>query len=169
MTETGEPIGSPVSNVLRDHMVGTVRPKLNPALVRFVASQTQGTDGMPSYVPVLVEPAHYRLAGRLGPEVIAEVVRTYEAGATSGELAERLGVSPSGLKGLLHSAGAKVRTPRGLTPDEVIEAERRYLSGWLLREVGDRFGVSTECVRRALLKRGTKPRVGRGGRKRRET
>jgi len=138
---------------------------LNPALVRFVASQTQDLSAVPGYVTLPREPVRYRLADRLDPEVQSEVVRAYEAGATSGELAERFGVSPLGLKSLLHSVGAKARTPRGLTPDEVVDAERLYLSGRLLREVAGRFGVSTECVRRALLRRGTKLRVGRGGRR----
>lgn len=58
--------------------------------------------------------ARYRLADRLGPHGIGEVVRAYKAGATSGELGECFDVSPSGRKGLLHTTGANVRTPRGM-------------------------------------------------------
>jgi len=97
---------------------------------------------------------------------VAEIGEAYEAGATSTELAERWGVSRTGLLKLLRDSGMRVRTRRALTEVEIDTAERLYGEGWILREIGAELGVSQECVRRALLKRGLKLRVGLGARKR---
>jgi hypothetical protein len=104
----------------------------------------------------------YALARRLGVAVVQEIVGAYEAGATSAELANRYGVSRTGLQHLLHSQGAAARSPRGLTPTDVNVAEQLYAAGWLLREIGLELGFSRDAVRRALLQRGVVMRSGYG-------
>ena len=104
----------------------------------------------------------YALSRRLGAAVVQEIVGCYEAGATSDELANGYGVSRTGLQHLLHSQGAAVRSPRGLTPTDVNVAERLYADGWLLREIGMELGFSRDAVRRALLQRGVIMRSGYG-------
>jgi lambda repressor-like predicted transcriptional regulator len=104
----------------------------------------------------------HALARRLGAAVVQDVLRHYETGVTAAELAERYGVSPTGLTNLLHSQGAAVRSPRGLSPTDVELAERLYASGWLLREIGVELGFSRDAVRRALLQRGVVMRSGYG-------
>jgi hypothetical protein len=104
----------------------------------------------------------YALARRLGAAVVQEIVRIYETGAASAELANRYGVSRTGLQHLLHSQGAAVRSPRGLTPTDVDVAERLYADSWLLREIGAELGFSRDAVRRALLQRGVVMRSGYG-------
>jgi DNA-binding transcriptional regulator LsrR (DeoR family) len=150
-------------------MVGTVRTKLNPVLVRFVMAWTDDLSGVPESWPgshqLLPVPA--ALSRRLDKEeVVTEIGRAYEAGATSTALAHELGLSRTGVLNLLRGTGVKVRTRRALTAAEVDTAERLYGEGWILREIGAELGVSQECVRRALLKRGVKLRVGLGARKR---
>jgi DNA-binding IclR family transcriptional regulator len=50
---------------------------------------------------------------------VAELVAAYEAGASSAVLAERFGISKSGVNQLLHQLGVAVRTPRSLTSEQV--------------------------------------------------
>jgi hypothetical protein len=104
----------------------------------------------------------YALAKRLGVAVVREIVQVYEAGATAAELAERYGVSRSGITNLLHSQEAAVRSPRGLSPTDSDLAEQLYADGWLLREIGAELGFSRDAVRRALLQRGVVMRSGYG-------
>ncbi len=105
------------------------------------------------------------LSRRLDKHLVAEIGRAYEAGTTSTELAQELGVSRTGVLNLLRGSGVKIRTRRALTASEVDTAERLYGEGWILREIGAELGVSRDCVRVALLKRRVKLRVGLGARK----
>jgi DNA-binding transcriptional regulator LsrR (DeoR family) len=149
-------------------MVGTVRPKLNPALVQFVRIWVDDLSGVSEFSAGADDamPVPSSLSRRLDKEVVAEIGRAYEAGATSTALAQEFGLSRTGVLNLLRGSGVKVRTRRALTEPEVDTAERRYGEGWILREIGDELGVSRDCVRLALLKRGVKLRVGLGARKR---
>ena len=85
------------------------------------------------------------LARRLGAAVVQDILGDYEAGATAVELAGRYGVSRTGITNLLHSQGAAVRSPRGLSPTGVDVAESLYTSGWLLREIGVELRVQPGC------------------------
>jgi hypothetical protein len=100
------------------------------------------------------------LSKRLGVAVVQEIVGCYEAGATAAELAEQHGVSHPGLKNLLHSQGAAVRTPRGLSSPDVDLAEQLRPTVGYLREIGVELGFSRDAVRRALLQRGVVLRSG---------
>ena len=104
----------------------------------------------------------YALAKRLGVAVVQEIVGCYEAGATAAVLADRYGVSRTGITNLLDSQGAAVRRRCGLSPTDVDLAERLYAAGWLLREIGVELGFSRDAVRRALQRRGTVMRSGYG-------
>ena len=97
-------------------LVGLVAFKMNMSLSRFVTEQMSIVSGLPVFRQQksrVDEP--YALASRLGFAVVQEIIRRYEAGATASMLAERLGVTRTGLLNLLHSQGAAVRSPRGLS------------------------------------------------------
>lgn len=106
----------------------------------------------------------------LEPDEIAELVATYQAGATIDELAARFAVHRTTVMGHLGRSGV-TRRQRGLAPEQVEEAARFYLGGWSLARVGDHFQVGAETVRRNLMSAGCtiRPRPGwpqsRGGEK----
>jgi hypothetical protein len=126
-------------------------------LSRFVTERTSGYLDIPDTGGVTG--ALYR---RLGQSVVAELVAAYEAGASSAALADQYGVSRSGVKQLLHVAGANVRTPVGLSADQVDEASALYEQGLLLREIGELLGFHKDTVRRALIRHGVVMRSGHG-------
>lgn len=99
---------------------------------------------------------------RLGSSSVVALIRSYEAGATTAQLAEQYSVSATAVKDLLHRAGVAVRRSSGLNLDDVSEATRLYESGWLLREIAQKFDVSQEDVRRKLLASGVVMRSGHG-------
>ncbi len=104
----------------------------------------------------------HALPRRLGSSTVAALIGAYEEGSTTAQLAEHYGVSRTAVKDLLHTHGAAVRRPAGLSVDEIDEAADLYESGWLLREIGAKFEVDRETVRRKLLERGVVMRSGHG-------
>ncbi len=102
------------------------------------------------------------MARRLGSSSVAALLRAYEAGATTTQLAEQCGVSATAVKDLLHRHGVSVRRPVGRPRGKVDEAIRLYKAGWLLREIARKFDVSQEDVRRKLRARGAVMRSGHG-------
>jgi len=102
------------------------------------------------------------VARRLGSSSVAALIRSYEAGATTTQLAQQYGVSATAVKDLLHCRDVVVRRRVGLQPLEVDEAVRFYESGWQLREIAQKFDASQENVRRRLLERGVTMRSGHG-------
>jgi uncharacterized protein (DUF433 family) len=111
----------------------------------------------------------YKLDQRLGEARVSELIRRYEAGETSRQLAAAFGLGASSVKELLHRRGAKVRHKVGLTSTQVDTAVALYQDGWLLREIGKKFEVSRDAVRLALRERGVVLRSGHGNHGRRIT
>jgi hypothetical protein len=102
-------------------VVGLVTFKLNLALSGFVTEQMPRISELPVYrrqESGVDRP--YALSKRLGMAVVQELVGCYEAGATSADLADRYGVSRTGLTNLLHAQGAAVRRRCGLSPTDVL-------------------------------------------------
>lgn len=99
---------------------------------------------------------------RLGSSTVAALIRAYEAGATTAQLAEQYGDSRTAVKDLLHHQNVVVRRPLGLGVEQVDEAVQLYQSGWLLREIAVKFNVSQETVRRRLVECGVSMRSGHG-------
>ena len=144
-------------------LVGLVTFKLNFSLSRFVTEQMSRLSELPAYhSQESTVDLPYALARRLGAVVVQDILRDYEAGTTAAELAERYGVSRTGLTNLLHSKGAAVRRRCGLSSTDVDVVERLYAAGWLLQEIGVELGFSRDAVRRALLQRGVVMRSGYG-------
>lgn len=101
---------------------------------------------------------------------IKEVVRRYKDGETVQQLANDLGVTPSGMRIALRREGVTLRPPtrlgtegkRVLTAEQHIEAARLYQSGMSLDAVGVHFGISQHAVINALRRLGVERRP-RGG------
>lgn len=99
-----------------------------------------------------------------------EVVRLYEAGAVSAEIAALYGVSGSTVLNHLRKHGVQTRKPghdlhghtkRLLTPEQQMEAVALYEGGLTNREVAERFGVSVPTMKRLIRTRSTPRRAGR--------
>lgn len=104
----------------------------------------------------------HAVSRRLGSSTVAALIKAYEGGSTTPQLAEEYGISQIAVKDLLHSHGIALRRPVGLTQEDVDEAVCLYKAGWLLRKIAAKFNVSQEDVRRKLLARGVVMRSGHG-------
>lgn len=105
-----------------------------------------------------VKPAQpFKLDQRLKPEIVAEIVATYEAGEPSTVIAASYGLSKGSVIRLLRDSGVTIRN-QGLTDDQIAEAAQLYALGLSLAKIGARFDVDHGTVWRALKKRGVKMR-----------
>lgn len=98
-----------------------------------------------------------RVAKRLKGAQVKELVEAYESGATTYQLAERLGIERRTVSKILKRQGVTPRWQR-LTEADVDEAERLYAQGLSLARVAERLDVAADTVRVRLLKRGVKMR-----------
>jgi transposase len=76
---------------------------------------------------------------RLSEETIAELVAAYRAGTSSPELAERYGLSETGLIKVLRQAGATIRR-QPMTEVEIKQAVKLRNEGQSYDEIGRRLG-----------------------------
>lgn len=91
---------------------------------------------------------------RLGPELVEQLVRDYDAGESTAALCASYGLGKGTVLGLLAEWGAKMRG-QGLPDDQLPEAKRLYLEqGLPIRKIGPRLGCSPDAVRLALLRSG---------------
>lgn len=97
--------------------------------------------------------APYRVRRRLSPEVIAQVVERYRAGATAAELGAEHGVSKNGMLKLLREQGVQIRT-KSLPTAVVTQAKRLHERGVSMRQVSEQLGVSRTALRRNFQKMG---------------
>jgi DNA-binding transcriptional ArsR family regulator len=98
---------------------------------------------------------------RLDPSRVAELVASYQDGATIDDLAERFGVHRTTVMAHLDRSGVK-RRQRGIEAASLPGAIRLYEAGWSLARVGERLGVDGETVRTTLRKAGVPIRARRG-------
>ncbi len=99
---------------------------------------------------------------RLKPEQADEIVRRYEGGATTYDLAKEFNCRRSTISGHRRRADAMLRRS-GLLPVKVTEAIRLYNSGLSLAAVGGHFEASGDTVATRLKERGVAIRnAGRG-------
>lgn len=145
------------------HRVEVVRSLSNPL---HPAARLIANSRVPSLAEPIVErptPEHRpeRVQHWLEPDEVAELVATYQAGATIDELAARFSVHRTTVMAHLDRSGV-ARRQRGLAPEQVEEAAQLYLGGWSLVRVGDHFQVDAETVRQSLMSVGCpiRPRPG---------
>ena len=92
-----------------------------------------------------------RVWRRLSPEVIAQVVERYRAGATAAELGAEHGVSKNGMLKLLREQGVQIRA-KSLPIAVVTQAKRLCERGMSMRQVSKQLGVSRTALRRNFQK-----------------
>lgn len=111
----------------------------------------------------VVLPAPHRLDQRLSNDAVAELVRAYEAGASTADLRQRFGLSQGSVLKLLRTHDVTLRR-QGLDEANKSVAVRLYKDGATLAQLGSQFEVSPNVVRRVLLAAGVVMRS-RGGSK----
>ena len=104
--------------------------------------------------------APQRVAGRLGPERVAQLVTDYEAGTPTTELTHRYKLGKGSVLRLLDAHGAPKRRQR-LEPAEIAEVVRLYGQGWSLARIGARFNRHHSVILRILDRAGV-PRRSHG-------
>lgn len=99
----------------------------------------------------------------LRPEDVANLVHRYEAGETTQQIGDRLGISKTRVATILREQGVTIRR-QGLNGEQVREAATLYSAGKSLAWIGARFGVSHTTVATALRRQGFDLRARRGWR-----
>lgn len=99
---------------------------------------------------------------RLAPDEVAELLRAYQAGGRTKQLAIQFGVHRTTVTGLLKQHDVSFRPP-GLGPADLSEAIRLYEAGWSLARLGQHFGVTGHnTISDALRRAGVSIRPRRG-------
>lgn len=91
----------------------------------------------------------WRLAQRLNPATVAQLVADYECGVPTTQLTSRYQLSKAGVLGLLRDAGVPLRR-QGLDEQQTTRAIELYASGLSLVQVGDRLGFGPTSIAHAL-------------------
>lgn len=99
----------------------------------------------------------FKLSQRMDHSTVNQLIKDYESGKSSQELARRYNLNKGSVIKLLRQAGITIRN-QGLTDQKVAEATQLYKSGLSLADIGTRFGVDHGTVWRALKKHGVKMR-----------
>jgi len=93
--------------------------------------------------------ASVRPQRRVTPEILSELIKGYEAGDTTYELADRHGLNRTTVAAHLRSAHVSIRMD-GLTGPQIERAADLYTAGWSLARVGRAVGADAETVRKRL-------------------
>ena len=103
----------------------------------------------------------HKLNQRASPELMAAVVRDYQAGISTPQLTVDYDLGKSSVLRILHESGVAMRR-QGLNPIDVEAAAELYRAGQSLATVGRRFGCGPDNLRSALIARGVTIRPRRG-------
>jgi hypothetical protein len=87
---------------------------------------------------------------RLGPDVIRQLVRDYEAGESTTALTQSYALGKGTVLRILEDNNVKMRG-QGISDGQLAEALRLYNNGWALQQVGGHFDCTAETVRQALM------------------
>jgi DNA-directed RNA polymerase specialized sigma24 family protein len=112
-------------------------------------------------VPGTVLAATVRRFRRLGIDDRAELLTSYQAGATVYEVAAKFGIHRHTVSKHLRDAGIRLRLD-GITPDQIDRAVQLYTSGWSLARIAEQFGVTSTTVHKRLRERGVQMRDTQG-------
>jgi hypothetical protein len=99
----------------------------------------------------------YRLARRLEPGQIDQLLTGYRAGATTRDLAKQYSVSKTAVTELLTAHDVPLRH-QGLSPSQVSEATQLYTAGHSVAQAALSLGVSPSSVYDALKRSGVQMR-----------
>jgi len=102
-------------------------------------------------------PHVHKLGQRLCEEQVQQLVKDYQAGATSTELRARYNLGKGSVLKILSEAGVEMRR-RPLTDDDVAVLVERYLSGLTIREIAAEIGLPKTTVQDALERSGMEMR-----------
>ena len=108
----------------------------------------------PPRVPVK---PRYRLARRLEPDQIDQLLAGYRGGATTRNLADKYRVSKTAVAELLAAHDVPLRH-QGLSSDQVSEATQLYSAGQSVAQAARALGVSPSSVYDALKRFGVQMR-----------
>jgi transposase-like protein len=86
-----------------------------------------------------------------------EIITSYQAGATTRQLAQHYGVCKTNIENLLHRANVPMRN-QPLTPNQVSEAIQLRAQGLSTYKIAERFGVVQSTVWRAFQQSDSKSR-----------
>ena len=111
--------------------------------------------GEESKEPVQTGPIQHQ--GRLGEDVVLQLVASYLDGTTIRELAEQFDINEKTAHSHLKRLGVR-RPYRKVKPLQVNEAVQLYQSGQSLNDVADHLGVSVDTTRRLLIEAGVQIR-----------
>jgi hypothetical protein len=114
--------------------------------------------------PLLPPRPSFKLAQRLAPAVIDQIVLDYQDGRTTNELVVQYGISHGSVVKVLHQGGVAMRN-QGLRPEQIEQAAELYREGMSVARVGKLFDVDGTTAWTALQKAGVVMRPRRGGRK----
>ena len=115
-----------------------------------------------SALPLPPRPA-FKLARRLTPAVVTQLVTDYKAGRTTGDLVAQYGISHGSVLRLLHEHDVPVRN-QGLSMEQIEGAAQLYRDGLSVARIGIHFDVDGTTAWTALKKAGVPMRPRRGGR-----
>ncbi|WP_330231191.1 hypothetical protein OHA40_01085 [Nocardia sp. NBC_00508] len=82
------------------------------------------------------------------------VLESFEAGASTKQLATKYRLGKGSILDVLHTGGATIREQRRLTKAEIDYAITRYRHSKSLARVGDHLGVARTTIRTALQRHG---------------
>lgn len=100
-----------------------------------------------------------RLARRLTPEMVREIVHLYKAGEPTTKLGQGFGISRSSLASLLREEGVRLRG-QAMTREATDLTASLYSQGRTIRMLAEQVGYSYGTVRAALHRDGLKIRRG---------
>jgi hypothetical protein len=108
--------------------------------------------GRASPIPI-APPRIHNAQKRLGPEVVAQLIADYQAGAPSTALMQTYGIGKGTVLKILEDHGVSRRN-QPLADDEREEAIQLYLAGWSMAKVGRHYGRAHTVIRDMLRRHG---------------
>lgn len=97
-------------------------------------------------------PQRHKIAQRLDPDTITEIVKAYEDGTPTTRLTLQFNIGKGTVLRILQAHRVTMRNQR-LTTEQVAEAIELYLQGWSMAKVGRHFRREHTVIR-DVLKRG---------------
>jgi transposase-like protein len=90
---------------------------------------------------------------RVTPDLLAQLITAYQAGATCYELATKYQINRNTITKHLRQAGLRLRLD-GLSPDQIQQAISLYQVGQSLARIGQQLGVTANTVQARLIDAG---------------
>jgi DNA-directed RNA polymerase specialized sigma24 family protein len=121
-------------------------------LERLQRLRTRSTGRAPTRVP-----RTHKVAQRLQPQTLEQIVVDYEEGLSTAGIVARYGLGKGTVIGILRRAGVAIRN-QGLAPADLGHAIELYEAGLSLKQVAARCNCDAETVRKELRAVGVRMR-----------